>query len=99
MKQTNQKSAIFVIIGIFLHKCFKFQIYVSNRCHDLLMMSMKLSDVAILNIKSADYHSTISGMRESVALNLMQKIDLTKKSRLLYNINFIIIYKKCVKKF
>ena len=28
----------------FLNKGFKFQPYASNRCHDLLMMSMSLSD-------------------------------------------------------
>ena len=39
----------------FLNKGFKFQQNVSNGCHDLLMISMDLSDIAILNIKSADY--------------------------------------------
>ena len=39
----------------FLNKGFKFQTYVSNRCHDSLMMSMNLSDIAILNIESSDY--------------------------------------------
>ena len=39
----------------FLNKEFKFQRYVSNRCHDLLMMSMNLSHNAILKIKNADY--------------------------------------------
>ena len=39
----------------FLSFSFKFQTHVCNRCHDLLMMSVNLSDVAILNIKSADY--------------------------------------------
>ena len=29
----------------------KFQPNVSNRCHNLLMMSMNLSDIAILNIR------------------------------------------------
>ena len=37
----------------FLNYSFKFQPNVCNRCHDLLMMSMNLSDIAILNIKSA----------------------------------------------
>ena len=32
-----------------LNKGFKFQPNVCNRCHDLLMMSMNLSDVAMLN--------------------------------------------------
>ena len=31
----------------FLNKRFKFQPSVCNRCHDLLMMSMNLSDIAI----------------------------------------------------
>ena len=34
----------------FLNKGFKFQPNVCNRCHDLLMMSVNLSDIAILNI-------------------------------------------------
>ena len=38
-----------------LNKGFKFQPNVCNRCHNLLMMSMNLSDIAILSIKSADY--------------------------------------------
>ena len=30
-----------------LNKGFKFRAYVCNRCHDLLMMSMNLNDIAI----------------------------------------------------
>ena len=30
--------------------------------HDLLMMSMNLSDIVILSIKGADYHRIISGV-------------------------------------
>ena len=35
---------------LFLDKGFKFQPNVCNGCHDLLMMSMNLSDIATLNI-------------------------------------------------
>ena len=35
----------------FLNKGFKFQSNVCNRCHDLLIMSMNLSDIPILNIR------------------------------------------------
>ena len=31
----------------FLDKGFKFQSYVSNRCYDLVVISMNLSDIAI----------------------------------------------------
>ena len=55
----------------FLNKRFKFQLNVCNRCHYLLMMSMNLSDIAILNIKSAGYHSIISGIGKNGAINLM----------------------------
>ena len=65
----------------FLSKGFKFQPNVCNRCHDLLMMSMDLSDIAILNIKSTGYGCIISGISKSKTVNLMQNIDLKKKSR------------------
>ena len=41
---------------------------------------MSLSDIAILNIKGADYRYVISGINKIEAINLMQNIDLTKKS-------------------
>ena len=44
----------------FLNYSFKFQLNVCNRCHSLLMMSINLSDIAILNIKSSDYCCIIS---------------------------------------
>ena len=48
IKQANQKSALFVIIGVFVNKDFKLQPNAYNRCHDLLMISMKLCDINIL---------------------------------------------------
>ena len=47
----------------FLNKGFKFQPNVCNRCHDLFMISMNLSDIAFLNVKSSEYHCIISGIR------------------------------------
>ena len=44
------------------------------------MMSMNLSNIAILNIKGADYRCIISGVIKSEAINLMQNINLTEKS-------------------
>ena len=46
----------------------------------LLMMSMNISDITVLNIKGADYCCIISGISKSEGINLMQNIDLTKKS-------------------
>ena len=83
IRQANQKSATFVTNGIFLKNGFKFQPDVCNGCHHLLMMLTNLSDIAILNIKSAYYHCIISGSSKCEVINLMQNIDLTKKSRTL----------------
>ena len=43
----------------FLNYNFTFQPNVCNRCHDLLMMSISLSDIDILNIKGSDYYYII----------------------------------------
>ena len=41
---------------------------------------MNLRDIAILNIKSADYCCIISGITKNEAISLMENADLTKKS-------------------
>ena len=64
----------------FLNYNFKFQQNVCNRCHDLLMMSVNLSDIAILNIKGSDYRRIISLISKNEAIILMQNADLTVKS-------------------
>ena len=64
----------------FLNYSFKYQPNVCNRCHDLLMMSMNLSDYAILNIEVFDYRCIISLISKYEAVKLMQKADLTKKT-------------------
>ena len=65
----------------FLHKGFKFQSAVGNGCHNILMMSMDLSDIIILKIHDADYCCIISRISKSEAINLMQNINLTEKDR------------------
>ena len=64
----------------FLNYSFKFQPNVCNRCHDLLMMSMNPSDIAILNIKSSDYSCIINLISKIEAIKLMQNADLTEES-------------------
>ena len=43
------------------------------------MVSMKLSNIAVLSIKGADYCCIITGISKSEAINLMQNIFLSKK--------------------
>ena len=64
----------------FLNRSFKFQPNVCNRCHDLLM-SMNLSDIAILNIIASDYCCIISLISKNEAIKLFQNADLTNKKK------------------
>ena len=64
----------------FLSKGCTFQSNVCDRCHDLLIMSMNLSDIAISNSKGSDYRYIISGISKNEVINLLQNVDLTEKS-------------------
>ena len=64
----------------FWNYCFKFQPNVCNRCHDLLMMSLNLCDIAILNIRASDYCCIISFTSKNGAIEFLQKAALTEKS-------------------
>ena len=52
-KTSTPKECDICLYWYFLNYSFKFQPIVSNRCHDLLMMSINLSNIAILNIITA----------------------------------------------
>ena len=64
IKQVQWKSVILVFFTVIhnwysLYKGFKFQPYVCNKFHDLLMISMNHSNINILNIKNANSCCTI----------------------------------------
>ena len=62
----------------FLEKGFTFQPYACNGCHDILMMSGSLSNVAILNIDGTDSCCIII---KCEVINVINNIDLTEKNR------------------
>ena len=82
IKQEHQQIFIFFTTA-FLKLQFQFQPNAFNRFHDLLIMSMNFSDIAILNIKHSDYDYIISLIRKDDDIKLMENADLTKKSRTL----------------
>ena len=51
----------------FLNCSFKFQPNVYKRCHNLLMMSINVSDIAVLNIKGSDFCYIIRLMSKNEA--------------------------------
>ena len=54
-KTSESKECDICLYWYFLNEDYKFQLNVCNRYRGLLLMSMNLSDIAILNIKSAHY--------------------------------------------
>ena len=55
---------------VYFKKGFKFQPNACSGCHDLLVMSMNLPDIAVLGIKGADYCSIISAKSEAISVTL-----------------------------
>ena len=51
-----------------------FQQFVCNDCHDVLMMSVNLSNIAILNINNADYCCIISRISKSESVNFLKNV-------------------------
>ena len=64
----------------FLNKGFKFQPNVCNRFHDLRIMTVNLSGIAILNITGCNYCFIISRISKGRAITLMQSTDLIKQN-------------------
>ena len=64
----------------FLNYSVKFQPNVCNRYHDSLMMSMNLSNIAVLNIEGPNYCCIISLINKNEAINLTQNANLTEKN-------------------
>ena len=69
----------------FFNHRFKFQYIVSNGCHDLAMLSINISDIAIIviiiiiiitTIEDVDYHSIIHNISKSEPINLSKNSHL-----------------------
>ena len=59
-KRSESKEYNICLYWYYLDKGFKFQLDVCNGCHDLLMMSMNLSNIGTLDINGTDYRCVIN---------------------------------------
>ena len=59
-KTSVSKDCNFFTYWYLLNFSFQFQPNVCNKCHDLLMMSVDLNNIAVLSIKGSDYCCLIS---------------------------------------
>ena len=68
-KSNNSKERMICHYWFFDHG-FKFQDHVCNVCHDLLCLN--ISNNAIINIKSVDYHCILYYISKSEAIHLLE---------------------------
>ena len=83
IKQADQKSVIFAIIGIFLDKKFNYEPHLCNGCHDLMQKAMSFKNVAIVSIKGNDYVIHFWYMSKNDAIVLMSNSNLKDKNGIL----------------
>ena len=70
-KSSNSKECVICHYCFFNHG-FKFQDYVCHGCHDLTMLSINKSNIAIITVKNVDYHCIIHNISKSEAINLIK---------------------------
>ena len=79
-KNESIYNRISYLIGVKSDIAYVFSHNACSGCHDLLMMSMNLSNFVILNIHCVDYRCIINGISKNEAINVMQNICFTDKN-------------------
>ena len=56
----------------FFNHGFKLENYVCNGCHDLTMLSVNISDIAIITVKNTYYRCIVHNISKFEAINLLE---------------------------
>ena len=81
-KSNKSKECMICHYWCFKDIGFKFQSYVCNGCHNLLMMVYDLDDFMILNIKGVDYRCFVFNMTRNTSTKLLNNSQLDNKGTL-----------------
>ena len=84
-KGNNSKECMICHYWFFNHG-FSFQDSVCNGCHDLTMLSVNISDIAIITDKNVDYHFIINNISKSEAINSLRNFVFEDHGYILKNI-------------
>ena len=76
---SNKSRECMICRSWFFNHEFKFQDYVFNDCHDLIMLSVNISDIATITVKNVDYHCIIYNISKSEAVNLLENSVLENR--------------------
>ena len=58
---------------------FKFEPHVCNKCHDVLIADMNLKNIAVWNLKGADFRCILWGISRDEAVNRLNNSVLVDK--------------------
>ena len=85
-KSNNGEEYVLFRYWFFNHK-FKFQNFVFNGCHDLMMLYVNFSDIAIITVKGVDYCiiQALANLKQFIYWKVMCLM-------------IVDIYKKCISK-
>ena len=78
----------------FFNHGFKLQDSVCNGCNDLIILSVNISNIAIITVKNVDCRCTIHNISKSEAINLFKKSVLFRLFKAISSLLFLFsIYK------
>ena len=70
-KTSTSKECMLCHYWYFKYVGFKFDSNVCNKCHDVLMTSYELKNMAILNVKGVDYRCILWVISKNKAVNIL----------------------------
>ena len=76
--KSNRSKECVICHYWFFHHGFKFQDSVCNGCQDFTILSVNISDIAIITTKNVHYRCIIPDISKSEAINLLQTFVLEK---------------------
>ena len=77
--KSNKSREYMICQYWFFNHRFKFQYSACNGCHDLTMLSINISDIAIITVKNVDYRCIIYKTSKSEAINLLNNSVLENR--------------------
>ena len=79
LAKNNKSRESMVFHYFFFNHGFKFQDYVCNDCHDLTMLGVNMSDIAIIIVKNDYFCCIVYNISKSEAINLLKKSVLENR--------------------
>ena len=70
--KSNNSNECVVYHYCFFNRWFKYQFFVCNGCHDLLMPFVNISDIAIVVVKGFDYHCLVHDINKYEGIRLLE---------------------------